>query len=61
MSCPCRECSDRKQLCHGSCERYKGWKKSLEAMAAARRADDEHYRPLHGDAKKAWMAKVKGR
>ena len=26
MRCPCKNCTERKLGCHGTCERYKAWK-----------------------------------
>ena len=26
MICPCRECPDRHEACHDSCEKYRDWK-----------------------------------
>ena len=30
--CPCKECTDRKLMCHCSCEAYKAWKAEREEM-----------------------------
>ena len=32
MKCPCKDCQDRKLLCHGQCDQYQAWKKENEAM-----------------------------
>ena len=31
---PCLGCGDRAEKCHGSCEKYKAWKKEDENMKA---------------------------
>lgn len=28
--CPCRDCFDRKLLCHSQCEKYQSWKKEYK-------------------------------
>lgn len=35
MMCPCKDCKDRHQACHDHCEKYKEWKKELEANKEA--------------------------
>ena len=41
MKCPCKECTDRKLLCHGSCDEYKAWKEYREEINKKRLADKE--------------------
>ena len=37
--CPCRDCFDRKLLCHSQCQRYQSWKKEYEEAKAAIQED----------------------
>ena len=37
--CPCRDCFDRKLLCHGQCRKYQNWKKEYEEEKAAIQED----------------------
>ena len=37
--CPCRDCFDRKLLCHSSCRRYQDWKKEYEEAKAGTQED----------------------
>lgn len=39
MKCPCKNCFDRKLLCHGQCKRYQEWKAELARIKAAKDAD----------------------
>ena len=41
--CPCKGCDDRTLTCHGFCEKYKGWKKVLEAESLARQRENDSY------------------
>ena len=41
MKCPCKDCADRKLLCHGSCEKYKAWKEESERVAKQIRLEKE--------------------
>lgn len=42
--CPCYGCEDRKQGCHGSCERYKKWSAELSEQKQLKiKKDCEHY------------------
>lgn len=34
---PCKDCKDRHPACHGSCDRYKEWKRRLEKVNEERR------------------------
>lgn len=29
---PCKDCSERHEACHDSCDKYKEWKAELDAM-----------------------------
>lgn len=57
--CPCKGCADRMLMCHTICRSYKAWKAENEAMEAARRAEQEHLRPLPRKALLAWFRKMK--
>ena len=34
---PCKDCKERFPACHGSCDRYKDWKKRLEKVNEERK------------------------
>lgn len=36
MKAPCKDCLQRKFLCHGQCEKYKEFKKKLAEVAEAK-------------------------
>lgn len=36
---PCNNCTERRAGCHGTCERYKGWKAEREAWADRKNAE----------------------
>jgi len=40
MKCPCKDCFDRKLLCHSQCKKYQTWKAELAKMKAAKEAAD---------------------
>ena len=40
MKSPCKDCFDRKLLCHGRCERYQKFKTELAERAEAKRKKD---------------------
>ena len=47
---PCKDCPDRYTTCHGSCDRYKGWKQRLDELNKARREYDRtHYNKYRRD------------
>lgn len=31
-SSPCKDCADRHEACHGSCEKYKAWRDRYQAQ-----------------------------
>ena len=39
MTAPCKDCFDRKLLCHSSCERYKAWRAELDRLSAERQRE----------------------
>lgn len=58
--CPCKDCADRMFMCHTICRSYKAWKEENDAREAAKRAEQEHLRPLPRRALLAWWKKLKG-
>lgn len=36
MIAPCKDCVDRKLLCHGHCEKYQTWKAEQDAIVEER-------------------------
>lgn len=32
MNTPCKDCTERKYMCHSHCEGYKDWKKRLQEI-----------------------------
>ena len=38
--CPCKDCFDRKLLCHSQCRKYQDWKTEFEAMKAETQEPD---------------------
>lgn len=38
---PCKDCFDRKFLCHCSCKKYKAFKEEIEKQAEAKRIENE--------------------
>ena len=51
--CPCRDCFDRKLLCHSQCQRYQSWKKEYETAKAA--IEEDFPIPYH-QLRKHWRA-----
>lgn len=41
--CPCKDCSERTETCHGSCDRYKSWKTQLDALNAKIRQANQNF------------------
>lgn len=41
LSCPCKQCTERKQGCHGKCARYKEWRRVRDAGKAKRDSEME--------------------
>lgn len=39
MIAPCKDCPERHELCHSSCEKYKDFVKEREEIREARRLD----------------------
>lgn len=39
MNAPCKDCPDRRELCHSLCEKYKEFVKEREEIREARRLD----------------------
>ena len=38
---PCKDCTDRKLLCHGSCKKYQEWKKEIDEQNTIRQKEKE--------------------
>lgn len=51
--CPCKDCNQRKEACHASCEAYNHWKSILDRNNHARWEDDQKYAIT--DHKRRWM------
>ena len=51
--CPCRDCFDRKLLCHSSCRRYQELKKEYET---AKEAIQEDYCIPEHQLRKHWRS-----
>ena len=43
---PCKDCTDRKLLCHGSCKRYQEYRAKVEAAQRERQKESDASRPL---------------
>lgn len=37
--CPCRDCTERVLMCHGSCDRYQAWKTKYETAKEQNRTE----------------------
>ena len=46
MNGPCKDCRDRKLLCHGSCKKYQDFKAKLERLREAQQRERDGYYPL---------------
>ena len=44
VSAPCRDCKDRKEGCHGWCERYKAFVAENERIKAEKKKQKDHFR-----------------
>ena len=55
MKCPCNGCTERKLLCHGFCDRFKEFRKDLEAMKKWLAENDN--KPLFGEGRRREMKK----
>ena len=40
---PCKNCMDRKLLCHGACQRYQVYKQELEEERKAKQREQDTY------------------
>lgn len=64
MTCPCRECQERHENCHASCERYGEWK-AMKDRARAARAEERFLTDamLAGvnERKERWLKSMKKR
>ncbi len=47
----CKECKDRHEGCHSSCESYREWKKSYDAKKAIIQSERERQRAIASDIK----------
>ena len=53
--CPCKECHDKYEACHGKCRCFLEWKDELEKNKEAQRKENDRY--VISDTKKKWMNK----
>lgn len=42
MSCPCRDCYDRRVGCHSTCEKYIKWSDKKKAQKQERGRDNDY-------------------
>jgi hypothetical protein len=42
MSCPCRDCYDRRIGCHSTCEKYIKWSEKKKAQKRERERDNDY-------------------
>ena len=54
MNAPCKDCEDRHNLCHSSCEKYRAFRDERERIAKGREREQIGY-----DC--SWYRKRKGR
>lgn len=45
--CPCKNCKDRHELCHSTCEKYRTYRENLDAIAEARRLENQLWYQPH--------------
>ena len=51
-SAPCMGCTDRTEGCHGSCERFRAYRKHYDRMAEKRIRDREADNLIHDGVRK---------
>ena len=64
MVCPCKDCSDRHELCHSDCEKYREWKEQKDRVRAMRREEKSISDALFAgpvERKERWMKSMKKR
>ena len=57
--CPCRDCTERVLMCHGSCDRYQAWKKEYESTKEQNRVETYGFPPCV--MRQVWRAIKEGR
>lgn len=60
--CPCRDCEDRKFLCHSSCERYQKWKDEYETVRDGLAEERAAWTIIQGESRRklwGWMKRWK--
>ena len=55
--CPCKDCSERYQGCHGKCSRYTEWRSEYDKMKAQLAA--EIYDPLGAEKGRMVIKRIK--
>jgi len=61
VNAPCKDCKDRKMFCHGSCGRYKEFRKELDRIAEEKKRKDAATPQLGKEIIRKIWREMKGR